>query len=101
MAEGDAADGEESDVEREAGCGAGVPGDEKVAEVEREEEDVDACEDDLRDDAQSVGPGARGRSRDRSGVRRRRNQCFGGGRRLLGQGRGGGAHGRKCGVAGP
>ena len=100
MAEGDAADGEESDVEREAGCGAGVPGDEKVAEVEGEEEGVDACEDDQRDGAQSVGPGARGRSRDRSGGRRRRIWCPGGGRRLLGQGRAGGAHGRKCGASG-
>ena len=101
VTEGDAADGEESDVEREAGCGAGVLGDEKVAEVEGEEEGVDACEDDQSDGAQSVGSGACGRSRDRSGVRRRRIRCSGGGRRLLGQGRGGGAHGRKCGVAGP
>ena len=101
VAEGDAADGEESDVEREAGCGACVPGDEKVAEVEGEEEGVDACEDDQRDGAQSVGPGARGRSRDRSGVRRRRIWCPGGGRCLLGQGRAGSAHGQKCGAAGP
>ena len=105
VAEGDATDGEESDVEREAGCGAGVPRDEKVAEVEREEEGVDACEDDQSDGAQSVGSGACGRSRDRSGarsgVRRRRIRCSGGGRRLLGQGRAGGAHGRKCGAAGP
>ena len=62
VAEGDAADGEESDVEREAGCGAGVPGDEKVTEVEGEEEGVDAREDDQRDGAQSVGAGACGRS---------------------------------------
>ena len=101
VAEGDAADGEESDVEHEAGCGAGVLGDEKVAEVEREEEDVDACEDDQRDDAQSVGPGACGRSRARSGVRRRRIRCSEGDRRLLGQGRAGGAHGRECAVVGP
>lgn len=105
VAEGDATDGEESDVEREAGCGAGVPRDEKVTEVEREEEGVDACEDDERDGAQSVGSGARGRSRDRSGarsgVRRRRIRCSEGGRRLLGQGRAGGTHGRKCGAAGP
>ena len=100
VAEGDAADGEESDVEREAGCGAGVPGDEKVAEVEGEEEGVDACEDDQCDGAQSVGAGARGRSRDRSGVRRRRIWCSGGGRCLLGQGRAGSAHGRKCAVVG-
>ena len=105
VAEGDAADGEESDVEREAGCGAGVPRDEKVAEVEGEEEGVDACEDDQSDGAQSVGPGACRRSRDRSGarsgVRRRRIRCSEGGRRLLGQGRAGSAHGRKCGAAGP
>ena len=101
VAEGDAADGEESDVEREAGCGAGVLGDEKVAEVEGEEEGVDACEDDQRDGAQSVGPGACGRSRARSGVRRRRIRCSEGGRRLLGQGRAGSAHGLKCGAAGP
>ena len=100
VAECDAADGEESDVEREAGCGAGVPGDEKVAEVEGEEEGVDACEDDQCDGAQSVGAGARGRSRDRSGVRRRRIWCSGGGRCLLGQGRAGSAHGRKCAVVG-
>ena len=104
VAEGDATDGEESDVEREAGCGAGVPRDEKVAEVEGEEEGVDAREDDQRDGAQSVGSGARGRSRDRngarSGVRRRRIRCSEGGWRLLGQGCAGGAHGRKCGAAG-
>ena len=101
VAESDATDGEESDVEREAGCGAGVPRDEKVTEVEGEEEGVDAREDDQRDGAQSVGPGACGRSRDRSRVRRRRIRCSGGGRRLLGQGRAGSAHGRKCAAAGP
>ena len=57
VVEGDATDGEESDVERGAGCGAGVLGDEKVAEVEGEEEGVDACEDDQRDGAQPVGDG--------------------------------------------
>jgi len=75
-----------------------------LAEVEGEEEGVDAREDDQRDGAQSVGPGAHGRSRDRSGarseVRRRRIRCSEGGRRLLGQGRAGSAHGRKCGAAG-
>ena len=105
VAEGDAADGEESDVEREAGCGAGVLGDEKVAEVEGEEEGVDACEDGQSDGAQPVGMGACRRSRDRSGarsgVRRRRIRRSEGGRRLLGQGRAGSAHGRKCGAAGP
>ena len=82
VAEGDAADGEDSDVEHAHGRVGDVPWNEVVTEVEGEEEGVDTCEEDQCNGGQPIGPGARAREQSLGGGLRRRSRCSGDSRRF-------------------